>query len=553
MDSQDNIVLTTTRFDSKKDFFIHIPDKPNKNILFAVKEYDTAELTNRSDTYDIFIENLEEGGEIKLSCGESLIVNDNDHPNPPMEYRIRILNKQTGKSNLFLYKIEHTTSTNESQYKEMVNAIAEYDENLLYEQDAKYLSGRRIVNSARRSLYTLFSLISSNKNHIMNSLRNILENPYLKEKRVVAKTNILKKQSTRSIIKNARSPRKEDVFSSQVIQYADFELNRYLVFMLRFSLLQVDELIKTAINEIDKTNGKLNNILASASQDTSKRKKHTTYQIDTFNRKASMLKAFLDDSRAIYDFINKILASDTFRGVDILSKRDPSIVYHAHYLNIERKLFLPLYQGFAYNFANNYNSILASPIKQTSKLFEAYCLLTINEAVTELGFMVIPDEYNYDHIIKRFIRDDYEIEIMYEIVAKDVSIANKNEVYTISSGARHISPDFYLIVKHDDIPICFLVFDAKCRKPEYVHKSIVEGEYQRTIREYLSLRYSTDDNPFFLPKIVDSLWLLMPNDSSGIEYKPINKLEYRLFRLAIDGNEDNFISELEKYLSYYLD
>ncbi len=553
MDSQDNIILSSYRFESKKDFLIPIPEKPNKNILFSIKEYDTAEIKNDSGNYDVFIENLEEGGEIKLSYGDIAVINDNDHPYPPMEYRIRIQNKQTSKSNLFLYKIEHTSSTSESQYKEMVTAIGQYDENLLYDQDSKYLSGRRIYNSAYRSLYTLFNLISSNKNHILNSLRNICENPILREKRVVNKTTTLKKQSARSIIKNARSHNEDTYFSSQVVQYADFELNRYLLFMLRFSSIQMDNLIKKANVELNKTNARLNNILSNANPDPSKRKKHTAYQIDAFNRRINILNRFLDDSRIIGAFINKILVLDVFKTLEPLSKRDSSIVYHSHYLNIERKLYLPLYQGFAFNFANNYNSILTAPIKQTSKLFEAYCLLSLDAAVTELGFDGITDEIDYDHIIKHFVRDDYEIEIMYEIDAKDVSIVNKNEVYTISSGVRHISPDFYLILKYKEVPICFLIFDAKCRKAEYVHKSITEGDYQKTIREYLSLRYSTDDNPFFLPKIVDSLWLLMPEDNSGVDYQPVNKLEYRLLKLRLDGSEDTFVSELEDYLSYYLD
>ena len=50
-------------------------------------------------------------------------------------------------------------------------------------------------------------------------------------------------------------------------------------------------------------------------------------------------------------------------------------------MNIERQLYLPLFQGYAVSFANNYSSILSTPIKSTSKLFEVYCLLTLDAAI----------------------------------------------------------------------------------------------------------------------------------------------------------------------------
>ena len=228
--------------------------------------------------------------------------------------------------------------------------------------------------------------------------------------------------------------------------------------------------------------------------------------------------------------------------------RDNTIIYYSDYLSIERNLFLTLFNNFSFSFSSDYNSILASPLKQTSKLFEAYCLLALDTAINDLGFESINDEIDYDHIVKKFVKDDYEIELMYEIDAKDVSVVEKGEAYYLFNNAKHITPDFYLILKHKGIPIKFIIFDAKCRKAKYVNKDIVEGKYENTIREYLSLRYSGDDDPFYNPKIVDSLWLLLPSDENNEEYQPIHKLNYQLARLNIDGNENEFIDKLEEYL-----
>ena len=101
--------------------------------------------------------------------------------------------------------------------------------------------------------------------------------------------------------------------------------------------------------------------------------------------------------------------------------------------------------------------------------------------------------------------------------------------------------------------MCFLVFDAKCRKAEYVHRDIEEGKYEKTIREYLSLRYSVDDNPFFLPKIVDSLWRVLPQDELDSQFEKINQLEYRFIKLAMNGDEESFIDKFEDFISFYLD
>ena len=553
MDSRDNIILTITRFETSKDFSIAIPENTNRNILFSINEYDDAKITNKSYNHDIFIEDIEEGGEIKLSYGENAVLNDSDHPYPAMEYRIRIFNKETNKSNLYLYKIAHTSSTSESQYKTMISAIGSYDENLLYEQDAKYLSGRRVYNSGFKTLHTLVALLIDKSSLINYSLNSIYSNPLLKDKRVVIQTAVQKRQSPRSIIKNARSTKQDVCYSSQMIQYADFPLNQYLVFMLRFSQIRLEELNKDCGEELIRTNERLSKFLSKINPDPASRKKHTIYQLDVFNKRINRLNTFLDNSRSLLTNISRILTSETFKSLEPSSKRDNTIIYHPLYLNIERQLYLPLFQGFAFSFANNYNSILSAPIKQTSKLFEAYCLLSLDAAITELGFESVPDEIDYDHIVKKFVRDDYEIELMYEIDAKDVSIAYKDDVYYINSNARHISPDFYLIVKNKDVPVCFMVFDAKCRKPSSVQKSIVEGKYEDTIREYLSLRYSADDNPFFLPKVVDSLWLLLPKDDANLNYDSIKRLEYKINKLELDGNEEEFVLELENYLSFYLD
>lgn len=551
MDSQDNIILEYFN-KPDKNISIPIPDKPNKSILFSVKEYDDVSIINDSLNYDIFIEDLDNGREIRLSYREKQIINELDHPNPALEYRIRILNKKTGESNLFFYRIAHTDSTNDLQYKNMICSIAQFDENLLYEQDTKYLSGRRIYNSSYRSLYVLLLSIINNKTHILYSLNSIFNNPVLRDKKEIYKSDIEKKQSPKSIIKNAISPQKNNFYSYEMRQYADFSLNQYLLFLLIFSKKQLEVLKEKATVELAKNKEKHNSITAKANPDKSKRKKHTNYQIGVFEKRIGILNNFIDTSLTILNSINRVLNLSVFNDVEPIHKRDNSISFNPNYLNVERKLFVPLYQGFAFNFGNNYSTILASPIKQTSKLFEAYCLLILDEAILELGFDLIQEETNYDHIVKRYSKDDYKVEIMYEINAKDVSKTNKNEIFTINYEARHVSPDFCLVLKKNEIPICFLVFDSKCRKAKSVHKSIVHGDYQKTIREYLSLRYSTDDNPFNQPKIVNSLWLVMP-DNNEMDYGPAFQLEYKLCKLQIDGQEDNFVSLLDDYLLSFLD
>lgn len=552
MDSQDNIVLTTTRFESSKDIVIPVTDKINKNILFVINEYDDATLTNNSENYDVFVENLEEGGETKITYGNKVTINSNDHPNPPLEYRIRIYNKTTNKSSLYLYKIAHTSSTTDSQYKEMISAIGLYDEKLLYEDDAKYLSGKRIYNSTHRSLYALFALITTNKSGIINSLNSIYNNPLLKDKKIVVKTSSLKKQSVHSIIKNERSHHGENVYSTQMVQYSDFPLNQYFCFMLSFSKGQIDSLISDARKEKNKIKTKTEKINEIIVKKDGRISRHNEYQLNVLNRRLDILDNFHKSALEILTFINKVLLSSDFKNVLPSSKRDNTIVYHAHYLNIERKLYLPLLQGLSISFANNYSSILASPIKQTSKLFEAYCLLTLDAAITETGFEMVDEIFDYEHIIKTFVKDEYEFELLYSVDAKDVSLVKKNEFYYINKNTSHVSPDFFLILKKNEVPLCFMIFDSKCRKPEYVQKEIENGKYEETVRNYLSLRYATDDNPFFLPKIVDTLWLLFPSDYKYTDFENVNNLEYHFAKLSLNGDEDDFIEMFNEYISFFL-
>lgn len=545
MDSQDKIILKTTKFDKTDKIEIDISSIKNK-LLFTIGEYDDASVTNLSNNYDIYIENIDEGGSIKISKSESKCINSSDHPYPPMTYRIKIVNKNTKSVRVCSYHISHSYTTTESQYQNMLLAIKDYDEYLLYDPEVKYLNSKKIYNASYRNFYSLIESIAKNESIIIKNLISIYNNPILIDKKTVAKSNTLGKQSMRSIRKNMSSYKEDIIYSSKLVQVADFQLNKYLLYMLIFSKRMIVELINKCNKEIIKVKNRLNLIINKTS--SYDRGAHATYQIENHNKKLERLNRFINTARKILARINDLINCNYFINIEQSPIRDNSIIYYSSYLSIEHDLFLILFNNFSFSFSSDYNSILASPLKQTSKLFEAYCLLALDTAINDLGFESINDEIDYDHIVKKFVKDDYEIELMYEIDAKDVSVVDKGEVYYLFNNAKHITPDFYLILKHKGIPIKFIIFDAKCRKAKYVNKDIVEGKYENTIREYLSLRYSGDDNPFNNPKIVDSLWLLLPNDENNEEYQPIHKLNYQLTRLNIDGNENEFIDKLEECL-----
>lgn len=545
MDSQDKIFLKTTKFDKTDKIEIDISSIKNK-LLFTIGEYDDASVTNLSNNYDIYIENIDEGGSIKISKSESKCINSSDHPYPPMTYQIKIVNKNTKSVRVCSYHISHSYTTTESQYQNMLLAIKDYDEYLLYDPEVKYLNSKKIYNASYRNFYSLIESIAKNESIIIKNLISIYNNPILIDKKIVAKSNTLGKQSMRSIRKNMSSYKEDIIYSSKLVQVADFQLNKYLLYMLIFSKRMIVELINKCNKEIIKVKNRLNLIINKTSAYA--RGAHATYQIENHNKKLERLNCFLNSSRKVMDRINDVINCSYFVNVEQSPIRDSTIVYYPSYLSIERNLFLTLFNNFSFSFSSDYDSILASPLKQTSKLFEVYCLLVLDTAINDLGFESIDDEIDYDHIVRKFVKDDYEIELMYEIDAKDVSVVEKGEVYYLFNNAKHITPDFYLILKHKGIPIKFIIFDAKCRKAKYVNKDIVEGKYENTIREYLSLRYSGDDNPFDNPKIVDSLWLLLPSDENNEEYQPIHKLNYQLTRLNIDGNENEFIDKLEEYL-----
>ena len=554
MVSQNNIHLIVDKFVIKKDLFIPIPESQEKSILFTINEYETTRIINESVKYDLYIENLEDGGEIKLSKNDGVLINDKDHPNPPLEYRLRVVDKTTGKSNLFLYKITHTQTTNDFQYKQMVSAVGKYDENLLYDDsNIKHFAGKRIYHTGLKDGMSLLSSLVTSKDSILYSLNKILDDPILKDERVIIKTNQEKRQSARSIIKNSRSFSSGMAYSTKIVQHSNTLINQYLVFMLRFSLIRLAKFKKEMAIGLSNAKERLNKIVFNANPDPDKRKQHTKYQISVLNKKIEFMNDFLATANAIEALANKVISSSTFKNIVPSSKREPSIIYQPYYSLIERKLFLPLYQGYSIDFSSSYSSILASPIKQTSKLFEAYCLLSIDYAIQNLGFLAVDNEMDYQHVVKHFVKDDYEFELYYSFDALDVSLAKEGEFYFINKDTRHISPDFFLVLKKEGTPVSLTVIDAKCRKPAIVQKEIEDGGYENTMREYLSLRYSTNPNPFKNPKIADSLFLLFPEDENDQYSTKFNQLEYKFIKLALDGAEEKFIDEFEDYFLSYLD
>ena len=116
---QDKIILKVSKFDKINNIEINISSIKNK-LLFTIGEYDDALITNLSSNYDIYIENIDEGGSIKISNGESKCINSSDHPYPPMTYQIKIINKSTKSVRVCSYHISHSYTTTESQYQNMI-------------------------------------------------------------------------------------------------------------------------------------------------------------------------------------------------------------------------------------------------------------------------------------------------------------------------------------------------------------------------------------------------------------------------------------------------
>ena len=116
-----------------------------------------------------------------------------------------------------------------------------------------------------------------------------------------------------------------------------------------------------------------------------------------------------------------------------------------------------------------------------------------------------------------------------------------------------MTPDFYLLLKKQNVPVCFLMLEAKCRKTARVAFDIEEGKYEDSIRDYLSIRYAPNENPFVSPKIVDSLWLLFPDDGVAASYTNKNNLEYHFVKLSLDGDEQDFMDRFVEFMSSYID
>ncbi len=552
MASADNLLLTLSKKDGERTIYIDIASSSDRSTLFSVYEYQDARLNNLSENYDCYIEDLNEGGERKIECGESVIINEANHPNPVMEYRLRLYDKGKRKSIYRHYAITHTALAAPNQYQAMIDAIASYDENLLYDDEAKYGRSSRIAKASHRSTLLSISSLLNSKNHILNSLNAIYSNPVLIETKALIKSSSMKKQSRRSIIKNELRDNDGSYYSSRIIQKSDTPLNRYLMYILIVSQEELLSLLPKVAHSSTRNKKRTDEIKEKSSLDPTKRGKNAQYQIEHLISKQKLYSDFLEFGAAVDYALKRLLSSDMFIGVEPSSKRDASILSHPHYLNIERLLLMPLHGASVFDStAFKYYSLFA-PIKQTSALFEAYCLLSIDTSIRELGFAYIEEETDYNRIIKRFKKDEFEFDLYYAISAVDVSIAKEGDFYYVESGTRHISPDFFLVLKKNDVPICSLVMDAKCRKIESVYNDIKDGKYESTIRDYLSIRYSSNENPFVSPKIMDSLWLLFPKGEVDNNYDKINQLEYRFMTLDMDGEEDEFVGQFVDYMCLYL-
>ncbi len=552
MVSRDELLLITSKYEGNATTIIDINKCLKQNVIFVIKEYDDAYLINNSLNYDIYIEDLDDGKERLITYSEKITLNSNDHPFPPLEYRIRIYDKQSKKSYLKLYKIVQSLINDDRLYKTMISSISRYDENLLYDDRPLYISKNRINGASYRSFYVTIANLLSHKSSVLYSLNSLYFNPLKKDKKIARLDNELKKQNARTIVKNIRLMKSDGYYNSTMIQYTDFSLNRYLLYMLIYASIKLNELKEKVLIEKEAITNRLNKILAKSS-DASTRKAHTNYQIEALNKKQTLLDECLATFKYIDGYINKIVNSESFIDVKPSNIRVNSIIHHPTYLNIERHLYLPLYQSANLCSTQSLNSMLSSSIKQTSKLFEAYCLLSIDASINELGFEYIDEDIDYAHYVKRYRKDDYIFELSYNIEAKDVSVVKRNEIYYLNENLHHTSPDFFLTLKKGDIPVLFLVLDAKCRKIHYVEQDIENGKYERTIRDYLSFRYCNDDNPFFMPKIVDALFLLFPSSNSSYVNSKHHQLEYHFLELELDGQEDKFISSFNDYLLMYLD
>ncbi len=549
---RNSLTIITTTLKGEKAFSLPLSLQTPKDILFSINEYDDAVAINESEDYEIYIENIEKGGLIKLPRGERVSINKRKDPCPALDYKISIVSKASGRQKTFLYKISRTNVASESQYKTMISTIERYEPALLYEEKPKYLSGKKTFDDSPQCLVYLSKAISSSKGLILKALNSILEHPFSTEEKILTRKAMSGRESSRSIKKNVQSPSQERNYCSRIVRNFATKLNRYLIYMLSFSQIQLRNLIVEIRKDIEEGEKLLDQFEKDKLSGSFKRKRTALFQTDLLNGSLNEKKSILASFQSLLLIMEKVLKSDEFENVPPCYERDESILFHSSYLTIERKLFLPLLHNFSYSFGPSYSEILAAPLKQTSKLFEAYCLFSIDSAIRNMGFSKTESSGNYGPILKRFEKEDYEFEIDYSVNAKDVSIAKKGEFYYIEKDTSHISPDFFVILKKNGTPLCLILLDAKCRRAEYVQNDIVNGKYEDTIRQYISLRYASCDDPFKVPKIVDFLFLLFPKGSVAYEAKSFHRLPYRFKYLDLDGKERGFSDELSAFFEPYL-
>ena len=407
---QDN-TLTLKEYISQSSFkTTKIPLWVNQSILFSIQEYHTATITNNSLRYNIYIENIETGKMEQLPFGQERVINDHDQPSPVLYYLFKVEDKVSNDTKRYFYRIIPHHPTSNFHYKTMISAISEYDENLLYEDESRFLRGHRVYRASRKNLLNLINIITNNHIMIINSLNSIYNNPSLRDKRIISKSKYPKKQSSRSIMMNLTSKNSDSIYSTQVIQYSDFSLNRYLVYLLMFCKKQLEKLVDNCSIEVLRNEKFLCNTIKKEGDNPSRRQTYINRQIEKSEERIKKFNSFINKSSDLVLNINRVLSSNYFCNIEPSPVRDSTIIFNSHYSSVETQLYLPLFQGCAYAFDSNYYSILASPIKQTSKLFEAYCLLTLDAAIRELGFEPLNDDFDYNRITRHFINGDEEIE-----------------------------------------------------------------------------------------------------------------------------------------------
>lgn len=329
----------------------------------------------------------------------------------------------------------------------------------------------------------------SNADILVHNLNQIIKNPIISLEKVLMKEKVIKKQNTKSIVKNQKENSIDYVYNVKVKENSSCSENA----MLYYLLMNIKRYIISLTNEIMYNLINLDNKKELCENKIESNYLHYVNLKETLEKNISDLTNIVAKLEKISIKINAVIEKLGLKNLAVNSSYMSARFFkNQYYYSI-----LQIYQVLSaekIDIINTFkNKTQNLNYKSTPTLFELFNYIMIKKIILDCGYEQLIKSDNEQSFISTFIKDNKKVEISYNINIPKVD--DISEYYgLISVDSIKTTPDIVVNVFDENNHILSTsIIEVKCRWFHNIYEENNVTDVLKQLRNYYQFRFMEND------------------------------------------------------------